>query len=84
MKVKVNKMTDDVKLENEEVEKTKIELIKQAYREYAQTNSQGYKAMFKKYVTELREMTKPTAELSAVARNYIRNDPEEFIRNIAC
>ena len=27
MKVKVNKMTDDVKLENEEVEKTKIELI---------------------------------------------------------
>ena len=53
-------------------------------RKYAETNSQGYKAMFKKCVAELREMTKPTAELSAVARNYIRNDPEEFIRNIAC
>lgn len=74
----------DARKEIQQICKTKIELIKQAYREYAQTNSQGYKAMFKKYVTELREMTKPTAELSAVARNYIRNDPEEFIRNIAC
>ena len=27
MKVKVSKMTDDVKLENEEVKKTKIKLI---------------------------------------------------------
>ena len=63
--------------------KTKIKQIKNAYYEYAKTNAQGYRAMLKNYVIELREMTKPTAELSAVARNYIRNDSEEFIRNIA-
>ena len=73
----------DARKEIQQVCKTKIELIKKTYREYAQTNSSGYKEILKRYVTELRNMTKPTAEMSAVARNYIRNDPEEFIRNIA-
>lgn len=57
--------------------------IADAYYEYARTNAQGYRAMLKNYVIELREMTKPTAELSAVARNYIRNESKKFIRNIA-
>lgn len=74
----------DARKEIQQTCKSKIELIKQVYREYAKTNSPTYKAIFKKYVSELRDMTKPTAEMSAVARNYIRNDPEEFIRNIAC
>lgn len=64
--------------------KAKIELIKNAQREYAKTHSASFREMLKKYIKELRDMTKPTAELSAVARNYIRNDSEEFIRNIAC
>ncbi len=74
----------DARKEIQQICKTKIELIKNAQREYAQTNSPVYRKMLKKYIAELRDMTKPTAELSAVARNYIRNDPEEFIRNIAC
>lgn len=73
----------DARKEIQQICKTKIELIKNTYNEYAQTNSLGYKKILKRYVTELRNMTKPTAEMSAVARNYIRNDPEEFIRNIA-
>ncbi len=64
--------------------KTKIELIKNAQREYAETHSLVFRDMLKKNIKELRDMTKPTAEFSAVARNYIRNDTEEFIRNIAC
>ena len=73
----------DARKEVQQVCKTKIEFIKNAQRDYAETRSKIYRDMVKRYVSELREMTKPTAELSAVARNYIRNDPEEFIRNIA-
>ncbi len=73
----------DARKEIQQTCKTKIEMIKNAQREYAQTNSPGYRKLLKEYIMDLRDMTKPTAELSAVARNYIRNDPEEFIRNIA-
>lgn len=72
----------DARKEIQQTCKTKIELIKRAYHEYAQTNSPIYRDVLKKHVIELRDMTKPTAEMSAVARNYIRNDEEEFIRNI--
>lgn len=64
--------------------KVKIEMIKNAQREYARTRSLVYRDMLKKYIKELRDMADPVTELSAVARNYIRNDEEEFIRNIAC
>lgn len=74
----------DARKEIQQSCKIKIEMIKNAQREYAQTRSLSYREMLKKYIKELQDMTKPTAELSAVARNYIRNDPEEFIRNIAC
>lgn len=61
----------------------KIRQIKSAQRKYAETHSAEFRDMLKDCVRELRAMTKPDAELSAVARNYIRNDSEEFIRNIA-
>lgn len=73
----------DARKEVQQVCKAKIEFIKKAQREYAETRSTKYRDMLKKYVSELREMAKPASELSSVARNYIRNDPEEFIRNIA-
>lgn len=73
----------DARKEIQQICKTKIELIKSAQREYAKTNSLVYRKLLKKYISELRDMAKPTAELSVVARNYIRDDPEEFIRNIA-
>lgn len=73
----------DARKEIQQVCKAKIEFIKKAQRDYAETRSTTYRDLLKKYVSELRAMTKPTSELSAVARNYIRNDPEEFIRNIA-
>ena len=74
----------DARKEIQRVCKAKIELIKNAQKEYAETHSLVYRDMLKKYIKELKDMTKPTAEFSAVARNYIRNDVEEFIRNIAC
>ncbi len=74
----------DARKEIQQVCKAKIELIKNAQKEYAETHSLVYRDMLKKYIKELKDMTKPTAEFSAVARNYIRNDVEEFIRNIAC
>ena len=74
----------DARKEIQQTCKAKIELIKNAQKEYAETHSTVYRDMLKKYIKELKDMTKPTAEFSAVARNYIRNDAEEFIRNIAC
>lgn len=74
----------DARKEIQQTCKIKIELIKNAQREYAETRSQTFRAMMKKYIKELKDMAAPTSEFSAVARNYIRNDPEEFIRNIAC
>lgn len=77
----------DARKEIQQTCKIKIELIKNAHREYAEIRSQTYRAMMKKYIKgyikELKDMAAPTSEFSAVARNYIRNDPEEFIRNIA-
>lgn len=73
----------DARKEVQQTCKAKIEFIKKAQRDYAETGSKIYRDMLKNYVSELREMTKPTSELSSVARNYIRNDAEEFIRNIA-
>ena len=73
----------DKRKEIQQMCKTKIDLIKDAQREYAKTRSPSFRRMLKQYISELRAMTKPTSELSSVARNYIRNDPEEFIRNIA-
>jgi hypothetical protein len=49
---------------------------------YPNTNSSEFRKVFKECILELRSMIKPEAELSSVARNYIRNHPEEFIRNI--
>ena len=73
----------DERKEIQQICKAKIQLIKKAYREYARTNSPVYKEMLEKYVTELYDMAQPTAEMSAVARNYIRNYQEEFIRIIS-
>ena len=73
----------DKRKEVQQACKTKIEQIKTAQREYAKTHSSAFRSLLKQYISELRKMTKPTSELSSVARNYVRNDPEEFIRNIA-
>ena len=73
----------DRRIEIQQICKQKIQKIKNAQRNYAETHSIEFRDMLKDYVRELKDMTKPTAEMSAVARNYIRNDPEEFIRNIA-
>ena len=73
----------DKRKEIQQTCKTKIEFIKKAQREYAKTRSPVFRDMLKQYMSELREMTKPTSEMSSVARNYVRNDSEEFIRNIA-
>lgn len=73
----------DERIEIQQTCKTKIQKIKNAQRKYAETHSVEFRDMLKDYVRELKAMTKPDAELSAVARNYIRNDSEEFIRNIA-
>lgn len=74
----------DKRIEIQQTCKAKILQIKKAQRKYADTQSDEFRELLKNCVRELRAMTKPDAELSAVARNYIRNDPEEFIRNIAC
>lgn len=73
----------DKRKEVQQACKIKIEQIKKAQREYAKTHSSTFRSLLKQYIGELRNMTKPTSELSSVARNYVRNDPEEFIRNIA-
>lgn len=73
----------DKRKEIQQTCKTKIEMIKKAQREYAKSRSSVIRELLKQYISELREMTKPTAEMSSVARNYVRNDSEEFIRNIA-
>ncbi|MBS5386615.1 MAG: hypothetical protein KHY31_04475 [Clostridiales bacterium] len=73
----------DKRIELQQICKRKIQKIKNAQKHYAETHSAEFRDMLKDYVRELKAMTKPNAELSAVARNYIRNDPEEFIRNIA-
>lgn len=73
----------DKRIEIQQICKRKILQIKSAQRKYAETRAVEFRDMLKECVRELKAMTKPDAELSAVARNYIRNDPEEFIRNIA-
>lgn len=73
----------DKRIEIQQICKQKIQRIKNVQKNYAETHSIEFRDMLKEYVRELRNMTKPTAEMSAVARNYIRNDSEEFIRNIA-
>lgn len=62
--------------------KIKIDLIKELRHEYIKNNSASGREILKKYIRELRNMVKPTAEFSAVARNYIRNQKEEFIKNL--
>ena len=74
----------DKRIVIQQICKQKIQKIKNAQRKYAETHSPEFRDMLKDYVRELKAMTQPDAELSAVARNYIRNDSEEFIRNIAC
>lgn len=73
----------DKRIEIQQTCKREIQKIKSVQKEYAKTRSVEFRDMLKDCVQGLRAMTKPDAELSAVARNYIRNDPEEFIRNIA-
>lgn len=60
-----------------------IHEIKKIQMDYAKTRSTVYRDLFRAKVKELQDMTKPSADLSAVARNYIKSQPEEFIRNIA-
>lgn len=73
----------DKRIEIQQICKQRIQKIKNAQRKYAETHSSEFRDMLKDYVRELKAITRPDAELSAVARNYIRNDSEEFIRNIA-
>lgn len=73
----------DARIEIQNICKARIAKIKRAQRIYTQNSTLDAREELKDRVRELKEMVKPTAELSAVARNYIRNDTEEFIRNIA-
>lgn len=73
----------DARKEIQQTCKRLIQEIKKIQKDYAETHSTIYRDTYKSKVRELRDMTKPTAELSAVARNYIKSQPEEFIRNIA-
>lgn len=69
-----------------EIQQTCKRLIKEIIRtkrSYAATNCSDYLQLYKEKIQELRNMTLPTSELSAVARNYIRNYPDDFIKNIA-
>ena len=63
--------------------KRRIDRIIKIQQNYSETKNSEFREELRERVKELKDMTKPTAELSAVARNYIRNYPEEFIRNIA-
>ena len=74
----------DGRIEIQQKCRRKIQQIKNMQRKYAETSLTEFRDILKEYVLELKAMTQPDAELSAVARNYIQNDPEEFIRNIAC
>lgn len=74
----------DGRIEIQQRCRRKIQQIKNMQRKYVETNLTEFRDILKEYVLELKAMTQPDAELSAVARNYIQNDPEEFIRNIAC
>lgn len=60
----------------------RIERIIRAQRIFNKNQTKDSRADLKDRIRELKDMTKPEAELSAVARNYIRNYKEEFIRNI--
>lgn len=62
---------------------TKIRKLINIRNSYPDTNSNEFRNAFRDCVLELRAMTASETELSSVARNYIRNYPEEFIRNIA-
>ncbi|WP_102049493.1 hypothetical protein [Pygmaiobacter massiliensis] len=61
----------------------KIEEILETQKNYAKHGDPTYRKVLKDRMTELRDFVSPHAEMSAVARNYIRSHPEEFIRNIA-
>lgn len=61
----------------------KIEEILETQKNYATHGDPTYRKVLKDRMTELREYFSPQAEMSAVARNYIRSHSEEFIRNIA-
>lgn len=62
--------------------KIKIDMIKKMQHEYIKNNSASGRDLMKKYIQELRDMASPTAELSSVARNYVRNQKEELIKNL--
>ena len=62
---------------------TKIRKLINVRKAYPDTNSSEFRKVFRECILDLRSMIQPEAELSSVARNYIRNYPEEFIRNIA-
>lgn len=60
-----------------------INEIISAQKDYATTNIPQYRELYKSKIKELKKMTMPDAEFSAVANRFVRNYPEEFIRNIA-
>ena len=62
--------------------KTKIEIIIMLYDLYLKNKSDELKLSLVKVIEELKEMTEPKSELSAVAINYIRNQNVEFIKKI--
>lgn len=72
----------EARIELQQLCKRKIEGILRAQRIYESNKTKDSRVDLKEKVRELKEMTNPEAELSAVARNYIRNYHEEFIRNI--
>lgn len=59
------------------------EEIIEEHKRYISYNDPAHRESIKKRIVELRELTIPQAEFSAVARNYVRNHDEEFIRNIS-
>lgn len=73
----------DARKEIQQTCKRLIQEIKKCQKDYVATHSTTYRDMYKSKIIELQNMTKPDADLSAVARNYIKSQPEEFIRNIA-
>jgi len=60
-----------------------INLIKKKQCHYAKHNENFDREEFKRYINQLREMMKPEAELSAVARDFVLSDSEMYIRKIA-
>ena len=63
--------------------KRRIENILETQRNYFINNDPTYRIILTKQISELHALSKLDAELSAVARNYIRSYPEDFIKNIA-